>query len=223
MDQDAARHYTGDAGRRYHEQRARLRGEAEQAGRAIYFEGVSTEADVLLDFGCGTGGIAQTLPAKRRLGVEINETAGAEAATRLDEVHRSLDPIPDASVDVAISFHALEHVSSPLEILAALRRVVRPGGRVRVIVPSESPLLLAHHRGWRADDPDHHLYAWTPLTFGNLVSTAGFQVDDARIRPWAGAGRVGRALAWAPPLVGGWTWLKALRHGRFHVVVDAHR
>ena len=123
MDQDAARHYTGDAGRRYHERRAQQRGAAEQAGRAVYFQGISTEADVLLDFGCGTGGIAQALPARRRLGVEINETAGAEAATRLDEVHRSLDPVAEASVDVAISFHALEHVSSPLEILAALRHL----------------------------------------------------------------------------------------------------
>jgi SAM-dependent methyltransferase len=223
MDQDAARHYTGDAGRRYHDRRAQQRGTAEQAGRAVYFQGVSTEADVLLDFGCGTGGIAQALPARRRLGVEINETAGAEAATRLDEVHRSLAPVADASVDVAISFHALEHVSNPLEILADLHRVVRPGGRLRAIVPSESPLLLPRHRGWRADDPDHHLYAWTPLTFGNLVSTAGFEVDGARIQPWAGTSRVGRVLGWAPPLVSGWTLLKALRHGRFHVVVDAHR
>lgn len=223
MDHDAARHYTGDAGRKYHDRRAEQRGASEQASRAVYFQGASGPDDILLDFGCGTGGVAQQLPARRRIGIEINETAAAEARTRLDEVFDSLGLAPDASVDVAISFHALEHVSSPLDVLRELRRVIRPGGRLRVIVPSESAILLAHHRSWRDDDPDHHLFAWTPLTFGNLISTAGFQVERARIAPWAGQGRAARMLGWAPPLARGWTWLKALRHSRFHIIIDARR
>lgn len=215
--------YRGEAGGRYHERRASARSADDQRGRARYFEGVATEADTVLDFGCGTGGILSALPAARRIGVEINERAAAVARNNLDQVVPSLDELPEASADVAISFHAIEHVADPFAVLRKLHRIVRPGGSVRFIVPYEGVFLNRQHRAWRADDPDMHLYGWSPLTFGNLIAQCGFEVTDARLCPMSSGGRLAQLFKGVPPVVNALVWLKALRGGRLQVVVTARR
>jgi len=44
-------------------------------------------------------------------------------------------PLDDASVDVVLNVSVLEHVPDPARILAEIRRVLRPGGRVYTDVP----------------------------------------------------------------------------------------
>ncbi|MFZ0266921.1 class I SAM-dependent methyltransferase [Caulobacter sp.] len=206
-----ARLYQGAMGDAYHAQRAQSRDEAVQAQRAIDFAGLSTEQDVVLDFGCGTGGILGTLPAARKIGVEINERAAQEAQTRLDAVHPALADVPANSVDVIISFHALEHVGHPLTELQEMRRVLKPKGRLRIIVPCETPLFHKPHRKWKPDDIDMHLYSWTPLTLGNLISVAGLQVVATDIVPMSSGGRLATMLKSSPRLAIAARWLKAIR------------
>lgn len=208
---DPAHLYQGARGEAYHEQRTQSRDENAQAQRGIDFAGFSTERDVVLDFGCGTGGILSTLPAARKLGVEINERAAQEARTRLDFVYSTLADVPTNSVDAIISFHALEHVGHPLTELREMNRVLKPKGRLRIIVPYETPLFHKQHRRWAADDIDMHLYSWTPLTLGNLISVAGLQIDRTDILPRSGGGRLASVLKSSPRLVIAARWLKAIR------------
>jgi len=218
----ALHHYTGEGGEAYHARREVGRSEFAQQGRAAYFEGVTTPKDVVLDFGCATGGVLSRLPAATRVGVEVNEYAAAEARTVLDRVVASLDDIADASVDAVISFHALEHVPEPSRILGELRRVLRPGGRFRLIVPYDNVLLNPGHRAWRPGDADMHLFGWTPLAFGNLLSVAGFEVEEARVTHWANVGRLSRLLA--PVGLGGLVqWVKAVGLGHLQVVASGRR
>jgi len=44
-------------------------------------------------------------------------------------------PLADASFDVVVCTEVLEHVAEPAVVLAELRRVLRPGGRLLVTVP----------------------------------------------------------------------------------------
>lgn len=187
--------YVGEAGSRYYAMRAGRRSDAVQKTRTVLFADVIPPGATVLDFGCGTGGVLSALEAKRRIGVEISEAAAAEAAQRLDEIHKSLGEIPDASVDVAISCHALEHVDEPANVIRELHRVLRPGGVLRIAVPCEMPLLVAAQRKWRADDKDMHLFAWTPLTLGNLVRVNGFENIEAEMLPDSSGGRLGALFA----------------------------
>jgi SAM-dependent methyltransferase len=91
--------------------------------------------------------------------------------------------LADESVDVVISNHALEHTLRPWDELRDLRRVLRPRGRLISWVPLDD---WRGQRGGHATDPNHHLYAWTPLLLRNLVTEAGFAVRDTGVcsRAW---------------------------------------
>lgn len=215
--------YVGERGQRYHLLRAERRSAAVQQRRAALFRDVVRPDATVLDFGCGTGGVLRALDVKKRIGIEINEAAAAEAALHLDEVHETLGKVADAAVDAVISFHALEHVDAPAEVIHEIFRVLRPGGTVKIFVPCEMPLLLPSHRKWAADDSHMHLFSWTPLTLGNLVHTGGFQNITAEIIPYSEGGRLGGFFAagtkgryWA-------SLLKALRTGWFHTCVTAQK
>lgn len=67
---------------------------------------------------------------------------------RLDAI-----PQPDASYDAVILTQVLEHVPNPIAVLREIRRVLRPGGRVLLSVPMNSPL---HGEPWHFFQFTHH-------------------------------------------------------------------
>lgn len=212
--------YTGQQGAKYHEQRNRYRANEVQELRAKLFQGFSSGSDVVLDFGCGTGGVLARLPAAKRIGVEINEAAAKEASAVLDAVTSSIADIPAGSIDKVISYHALEHVDSPSKILREILRVLKPSGELRIFVPCEMPLVARWHRSWSAN-PEMHLHSWTPLTLGNLLTVLGFEVTDARFFPGSQGGRLGAVFGENSGLRKATAFLKACRTGRFHTSVTA--
>lgn len=215
--------YVGEAGAHYYAGRVGRRATPVQKSRAILFEDVVTPTSTALDFGCGNGGVLQSLAVKRRIGIEISELAAAEAAQCLDEVHERLDEVADESVDVVISCHALEHVDAPADVVREMHRILRPGGLVRILVPCDMPLLISSQRRWSTNDPDMHLFGWTPQTLGNLVHIGGFREIDAEMIPDSNGGRLSGLFA---PGTKGRYWaslLKALRTGRFHTCVTARK
>jgi SAM-dependent methyltransferase len=134
--------------------------------------------DTVLDFGCGNGALLAGLPVAVKLGVEVSSHARAAATARGLTVYEATREIPKESVDVVISNHALEHVERPLDELRAIHDVLRPGGLSVLVVPIDD---WHHQRNADADDPNHHLYAWTPLLFANLLVDAGFTVESCRV------------------------------------------
>lgn len=215
-------HYTGTAGQRYFENRAGFIDDESQRKRAAFFTGLTTPDDVVLDFGCGTGGLVSCLPAARRLGVDVSEFALEHARERLDGVFNALDEVTPGSVDVAISFHAIEHVAEPHAALSGIFRTLRPGGLVKVFVPYDNVLFHRDHRKWSAEDPVRHLYTWTPRSLGNLLESAGFEMLEAGLSPNASGGRLAE---WLAPMGLAKTapWIKAIRAGRIHVYALARR
>jgi FkbM family methyltransferase len=133
--------------------------------------------DTVVDFGCGNGALLARLPARRKIGIEVNPTARQAAALRGLEIVRSADAIGPGSADVVISNHALEHTLNPLAELRALHRVLKPGGAIVLWLPLDD---------WRAQrryekERNHHLFAWTPLSLGNLLDEAGFEAIETRV------------------------------------------
>jgi SAM-dependent methyltransferase len=57
-------------------------------------------------------------------------------------------PLPDASVDLVITWHVLEHIANDRAVMAEMLRVLRPGARVLMSVP-----IYPQHRPQTYEDP----------------------------------------------------------------------
>ena len=113
-------HYRDDHGELYAATVQRNRA-AEGVINREKFAGYVRPGDVVLDFGCASGSLLVALEVAQRIGIEVNPVTRGEAAHAGVEVHESLADVPDHSVDVAISNHALEHVLAPHEVLVEIR------------------------------------------------------------------------------------------------------
>ena len=129
----------------------------------------------MLDFGCGGGYLLKFLNCKKKAGIEINPTAASEAKKNGVEIFQSVDDVPEEYADVVISNHALEHTENPLKELQGLHKILRTGGKAVIIVPCESIKWK-----YRKNDLDHHLYTWSPMCIGNLMTVAGFNVIESK-------------------------------------------
>lgn len=101
----------------------------------------------VLDIACGEGYGAALIAdvAASVVGVDISSEAVAHANRaysdrpnlRFIEGSATRIPIEDASVDLAISFETLEHLAEQNEMLAELRRVLKPHGLLVISSPNK--------------------------------------------------------------------------------------
>jgi arsenite methyltransferase len=146
----------------------------------------------VLDLGCGPGFYVQELlqrvgadgsvtgidPAPAMLAMTADRVSGADNVRVLQGGADAI-PLPDASVDRALSVQVFEYIADVPHALAELRRVVRPGGRVVIwdidwstlSMHGEEPERMQHMlRAW-----DRHLVHTTlPRTLGGDLREAGF-------------------------------------------------
>ena len=122
--------------------------------------------DTVLDCACGLGYGSAILAARSRgarfIGVDIDpgsiEHARANFGHYGVEYHAAdatrLDFIPDASVDLIVSFETIEHVPDYLSLIDEFARVLKPDGRIIASVPN----LWVDETG---EDPNpHHFHAF---------------------------------------------------------------
>jgi SAM-dependent methyltransferase len=175
----AASKYLGAEGEAYFQQQ-NASGILASKYNEFIFKPYVSEADDVLDFGCGGGHLLNALEAKTKTGVEINPAARRQAAKLGLLVYSSIEEVSDHSFSRIITSHALEHVPSPFEALVQLRRLLKPNGLLVWLSPLDD-WRAANQRGWNPDDADMHLYAWTPLLLGNLLKLAGYKPESISI------------------------------------------
>lgn len=186
MERKVSQHYLGEAGKKYHDLFPEPELDSARQYQAIYFEKYCSEQSVLLDFGCGNGLMLKCLPAREKIGIEVNPHA-MNACIKQNEadsvpitVHETLDMVQSNYVDVVISNHCLEHVLEPYSVLCELLRVLRPDGIMILALPYDD-FRSKHMREWNPDNIDNHLYTWTPMLIGNLLTEVGFEVKSTHI------------------------------------------
>ena len=118
---------------------------AEHWHRYLFAAGRVAGLDVL-DVACGEGYGSSLLAkhAKSVTGVDIDADTVARARSkyrapglRFEAGSVSRLPLPDASFDCVVSFETLEHLTEQEEMLAELRRVLRPEGFIVISTPNK--------------------------------------------------------------------------------------
>jgi ubiquinone/menaquinone biosynthesis C-methylase UbiE len=122
------------------------------------------KADSVLDLGCGTGFYFPLLAkhANSLVGVDVCEPMLEQAQRTIDShglshcrVLRSSAcniPIEDHSIDVVHSWDFLHHVSELSQVLAEIKRVLKPGGRYVAIEPNLlNPSIAWYHARRRSE------------------------------------------------------------------------
>jgi SAM-dependent methyltransferase len=127
----------------------------------------------VLDYGCGLGHNIALL--KDAIGYDISQFAVEFCRARGLHATDSLSDIPDGKMDVALASHVLEHHPEPLSMLRDIKQKLKPAGTLILAVPCER-----HRKRWISGDLDQHLYSWTFQTVGNLLTVAGFSVQQMK-------------------------------------------
>ena len=145
---------------------------------AFKFARTVKPTDTVIDFGCGGGFLLKELECARRIGIEPNSSAHEQIAandvTPFGSPQDCLAELGEGIADVIISNHALEHSLNPMQEIRALMPLLKKGGRIHFVVPCDSISV-----GWKPDDMHFHLYSWSPMNLGNLITEAGYTVTEA--------------------------------------------
>ena len=149
---------------------------------------------VLLDAGCGDGVLMAEIERSSAvlcIGVDLSEVSLARAKGRGLAVCGDLAhlPLKAGTVDVAVAAEVLEHVDSPDEVLAELRLVLKPSGRLIATVPVADWFKLIKGALLRAPvkylDQLTHRREWSAVGFGaytdirelfSIIATTGYSI-----------------------------------------------
>lgn len=194
---DISARYVGQAGREYFSYQNQW-GELSGRLNAWKFSPYLPSDAILLDFGCGGGWLLRTLPAARRIGLEVNPAAQEVCRAAGTEVYGRLEEVPsEVRFNAVITHHALEHVPCPVDVLRAIRGRMVPGGTLLVVVPIDD---WRAQRVFAVEDIDHHLHTWTPRLLANTLRESGFAVREVRVLTHAWPPGVQYLAGWPAPL-----------------------
>jgi SAM-dependent methyltransferase len=154
-------------------------------------------AEQVLDMGCGAGRHAFELYRRgahvvafdmdRDELAEVSKMFGAmalagevpEGASAKTVQGNALElPFPDGSFDKIIAAEVLEHIPDDMAAMTELMRVLKPGGRLAVTVPSWLPERIC----WALSEDYHtapggHVRIYTRAELEAKLKATGFQVD----------------------------------------------
>jgi SAM-dependent methyltransferase len=86
-------------------------------------------------------------------------------------------PVEDQQYDSVICLELLEHLTTPLQLLGEIRRVLRPNGRAVLSVPNPYSWVELYRELFRRPDPEGHLNAFTTPVMENLLALVGLRLD----------------------------------------------
>jgi len=153
----------------------------------------------VLDVGCATGALLAFLEGRnwQVTGVEISPSAEYARDKRgLDVRSATVEDcrFPDASFDVVLASHLIEHLNRPREFIREIGRVLSPGGYFLLTTPNidgfQARLFGSRWRGAIFD----HLYLFSVRTLKAMLGAEGFVTKG--VYTWGGlaAGTAPRAV-----------------------------
>jgi SAM-dependent methyltransferase len=156
--------------------------------RQVYHD---TSADlagsVILDYGCGDGAYLESLEGKgfERVGLELDAHHAENLAERLGiPVYGDVESlVRDRSgrIDFVTMHFVLEHVTDLDATFVHLSRLLRPGGKCRIVVPNASSWeCRLFGRKWHGLDPPRHISFPDRAVVDSLARRHGMTLCGAR-------------------------------------------
>jgi len=142
----------------------------------------------VLDVGCSSGLLLAEigkLGTYRLLGVEYAAAQAAAAEARGIQVWRGdveTAPFAPSSVDLVTLQHVVEHVLDPAATIAAVARLLKPGGKLLGELPNwQSWDRQLFSRYWGGGHAPRHLWHFSPDNLRRLLAAHGF--TEIAVRP----------------------------------------
>lgn len=165
----------------------KIRSQLEAKRLLSWCEGLPSEARIL-DVGCGDGFHLKILReyGKKtwmlegvdldRRAVQMAEKSGLRVFLGSVE---TLD-LPPNTCDLALMIQTIEHVEKPLDILSALHKLLRPGGKLVIVTDNTASLDFKLFKGsyWGGYHFPRHWNLFNPNSLTKLAQKAGFEVAD---------------------------------------------
>lgn len=148
----------------------------------------------ILDIGCADGTFTKVIfdmaSPQKIIGIDVMAGAINFAKNKFKKNKKMLFRIGDAhklqfkenSFDAAFCLEALEHVLDPLQVLKEMYRVVKRGGYIVILVPSESLMFRIGWAIWQKFPGkgiwEHtHLHNFSNGFLEDLISKVGFSIE----------------------------------------------
>lgn len=134
----------------------------------------------ILDFGCGSGRLLQTLHY-----FGFRDLTGADAfiagdifyPTGVNIYKRTLEELEPGN-DLVMLHHAFEHLPDPAEALGQIYRLVKPGRFCLLRIPVVNFAWEKYGANWVQLDPPRHLFLYAERAMRRLAEDAGFEMAD---------------------------------------------
>ena len=141
-----------------------------------YFQRFIDPTDVVVDLGAGSCEFINVVQCRERIAVDLNPDVEhfVKGAKAIVAPSRAIPELASGSVDVVFTSNFFEHLPNKVELVATLKechRVLRPGGRLMVLMPN---IRYLPGRYW--DYFDHHL-ALTHHSLVEVLRITGFEPE----------------------------------------------
>ncbi len=147
-------------------------------------------APSVLDVGCHggtfTNQISKVLPESKIFGIDISENAIKYAKKKYKKISFSVAraealPFKKNSFELVTCFEVLEHVKKPKEIIKEFFRILKPGGNLIIIVPTEVMLFEIIWFFWTKLGPGRvwthtHIQKFKNYNLDNLLKDSKFKI-----------------------------------------------
>lgn len=170
----------------------------------------------VLELGAATGFFLAAwqnrFPKSELTGLEISGWCARHQVTAPGTVRQTdllvgLEKEASASRDVVGAFFVLEHLPDQAEVLAAISRVLKPGGWFFSAWPSAyGPALRFSPKTWQQTHPADHFVDYSPISLSRVLPLYGFERPAFRVPsfhphrwpfPWSRAGARRLTRLWA--------------------------
>jgi SAM-dependent methyltransferase len=135
----------------------------------------------VLDIGCGSGRIIRSMQRsgfKNLTGIDPFLEGDLCDTPNLKILKRDLFEMT-GQFDFIMLHHAFEHMDHPAKVLAKVRVLLKPGGKVLIRIPvARSHAWRKYGTHWFALDAPRHLYLHTTSSIHLLAGAAGLKIDE---------------------------------------------
>ena len=137
----------------------------------------------VLDFGCGSGSFLSRIKKEnitsQLYALEPNQKHFNFLNSNFT-LYKSIDEIPDKSLDFVTMFHVMEHLKNPLEILQALYNKLDEHGKIIIEIPNCDDALLSLYDNDAFSNFTYwscHLYLFNNETLKTLLEKTPYKID----------------------------------------------